>query len=327
MRRRDLIAGLGSAAATWPLAARAQQSAMPVIGFLHPTFPEATAHLMPAFHKGLSESGYVEGRNLRVEYRWAEGHNDRLPEMAADLARRRVAVIAALQGDTSARAAKAATSAIPIVFMSASDAVTGGLVTSLSRPEGNLTGVSGFATELMPKLLSLLCEVMPNAAVIDMLVNPTGAITASSTRDVDATARLLGRQVRVLTATNDVEIDAAFASLAQRGTSALMILGDSFFNVRSGKLAALSTRYGVPAIFVPREFAVAGGLMSYSDIRADSYRQVGRYTGRILKGEKPADLPVQRPTLFEFVVNLKTAKALGLNVPETILLRADEVIQ
>jgi putative ABC transport system substrate-binding protein len=327
MKRREFITLLGGAAFAWPLDARAQQPGMPVVGFLHPTSPAAAANLMPAFRQGLSESGYVEGRNVAIEFRWAEGRNDRLPELAADLAGRRVAVIAALEGDTCARAAKAATTTIPIVFMSASDAVAGGLVGSLNRPGGNLTGVSGFSTELMPKLFELLCEAVPRAAVIDMLVNPTGAITPSATKDVEAAARLLGRQIRVLAASDDAELDAAFPVLVQRQAGALMILGDSFFSSRSEKLAALTVRHAIPAITARREFTAAGGLMSYAASRDESYHQVGSYTGRILKGEKPADLPVQRPTRFEFVINLRAAKALGLTVPLPLLGRADEVIE
>ena len=323
MRRRDFITLLGGATA-WPLAAHAQQ---PVIGFLHPTTREATAPMITAFGRGLGEFGYVEGRNLAIEYRFAEGFNDRLPRLAVDLARRRVAVIAALQGDASARAAKAVTSTIPIVFQSASDPVAGGFVASLDRPGGNLTGVSRFSADLMPKRLEILCEIVPNAAVVDVLVNPTGAITVASTKDLEAAARVLGRQIRVHTAATEREIDTAFASLAKLPARALAIMSDSFFTSRAEKIAALTLRYAIPATFGPREFAAAGGLISYEDSQAEAYRLAGRYTGRILKGEKPADLSVQQPTLFEFVINLKTARALSVAVPPALLARADEVIE
>ena len=323
MRRRDFITLLGGATA-WPLAAHAQQ---PVIGFLHPTTRGTTAAMITAFRQGLGEFGYVEGRNLAIEYRFAEGFNDRLPRLAVDLARRRVAVIAALQGDASARAAKAVTSTIPIVFQSASDPVAGGFVASLDRPGGNLTGVSRFSAELMPKRLEILCEIVPNAAVVDVLVNPTGAITVAGTKDLEAAARVLGRQIRVHTAATEREIDTAFASLAKLPARALAIMSDSFFTSRAEKIAALTLRYAIPATFGPREFAAAGGLISYEDSQAEAYRLAGRYTGRILKGENPADLAVQQPTLFEFVINLKTARALGVAVPPPLLVRADEVIE
>jgi putative ABC transport system substrate-binding protein len=326
MKRRQFITLLGGAAA-WPLAARAQKPPMPVIGFLNPNSPATSAHLLAAFRQGLDETGYVEGRNVVIEYRWAEGRNDRLPGLAADLVSRRVAVIAATRGDTSARAAKAATMTIPIVFMSASDPVKGGLVASLNRPGGNLTGVSRFSAELMPKRLEILCEVVPNAAVIDLLVNPTGAITASSTKEVEAAARLLGRQIRVQTATDEREIEAAFANLPQLRAGALLIMSDAYFGSQSGRIGALTVRYAIPALFSSREFAVGGGLMSYDTSESDAYRQVGVFTGRILRGEKPADLPVMQPTKFELVINLKTAKTLGLTFPLPLLGRADEVIE
>jgi putative ABC transport system substrate-binding protein len=326
MNRRDFITLLGGAAA-WPLAARAQQPSVPVIGLLHPTSADRSIQLLAAFRQGLGETGYVEGRNLTIEYRWADGHNDRLPELAADLARRRVAVIVALQGDSSARAAKAATATIPIVFMSASDAVRGGLVASLNRPGGNLTGVSQFGVELMPKRLDLLCQVLPNAAVIDMLVNPEGAITADATKAVDAASRLLGRRIRVHTATSEPEIDAVFAQLAQLHANALLIMGDSFFTSRAARIGALTVRYAIPAIYRSREFTTSSGLMTYDINRTDSYREAGVYVGRILRGEKPGDLPVVQPTKFELVINLTSAKALGLAIPPGVYAIADEVIE
>jgi putative ABC transport system substrate-binding protein len=331
MKRREFITLLGGAAATpsllWPIAVRAQQPAMPVIGFLHPATAETSAPVIAAFRQGLSETGYVEGRNFALEFRWADGHNDRLPALAAELVGRRVAVIAAPGGDSSAFALKAATSTIPIVSNFVADPVNNRLVASLARPGGNLTGNVSFGAELMPKRLALLCEALPNAAVIDMLVNPDGAITASSTKDVEAAAIRLGRKVRVHTARNDAEIDAAFAAVAQLRASALLVMGDSFFSSRPERIGALTLRYALPAMFSVRDFVTAGGMMSYDTDRYDLYRLVGVYTGRILKGEKPADLPVQQPTKFELVVNLKTAKALGLTLPASVLATAGEVIE
>ena len=324
--RRELLVAFGGAAA-WPLAARAQQPAMPVIGFLNPGSPETSAKLLAEFRQGLGEAGYVEGRNLAIEYRWAEGRNDRLPGLAAELANRRVAVIAATRGDTSSRAAKAATATIPIVFMSASDPVKGGLVASLNRPGGNLTGVTRFSADLMPKRVEMLCEIVPNAAAIDLLVNPTGAITATSTKEVEAAARSFGRQIRVQAASDDREIDAAFANLPQLRADALLIMSDAYFASRSERLGALTVRYAIPALYSSRGFAAAGGLMSYDASESEAYRQVGVYTGRILRGEKPADLPVMQPTKFELIINLKTAKALGVTIPLPLLGRADEVIE
>jgi putative tryptophan/tyrosine transport system substrate-binding protein len=330
MRRREFIAGLGGAVA-WPLAVRAQQRAptprVPVVGFLHPARREGTENFIAAFRQGLAESGYVEGRNVAIEFRFADGHNDRLPGLAADLSGRRVTVLAAMQGDTAARAAKAAAATIPIVFMSASDPVEGGLVTSLNRPGGNLTGVTVFAADLMPKRLELLTEVVPNAAVIDLLVNPEGAIAAASTKDVEAAALTLGRQIRVLFARNEREIDDAFAMLVQRRAGALLVMSDSLFSDRAQQIATLTVRYAIPALHSRPVFTAAGGLMRYDVSLNDSYRWAGSYTGRILNGEKPGDLPVMQPTKFELVINRKTAKALGLTIPETLLATADEVIE
>jgi ABC-type uncharacterized transport system substrate-binding protein len=327
VNRREFITLLGGAAATWPLAARAQQSAMPVIGFLNPDSPDASADYLAAFRLGLGETGYVVGRNVAFDYRWAQGRNDRLPALAADLASRKVAVIAAVTGDSAARAAKAATATIPIVSVSASDPVAGGLVASLNRPGGNLTGASSFGAELMPKRLEILSEAAPNAAVIDVLANPQGAITAGSAKDVEAAARLLGRQIRLHTASNDREIDAAFANLPPLRAAALLIIGDSFFSSRIERIAALTLRYEIPAMYSNRNFAVAGGLIGYDTSVPNLIRQAGVYAGRILKGEKPADLPVVQATKVKLIINLKTAKALGLTVPLSLLGRADEVIE
>jgi putative tryptophan/tyrosine transport system substrate-binding protein len=326
MKRREFMTLVGGAVA-WPVIARAQQPVMPVIGFLHPATAESSTQVTMAFRQGLGDTGYVEGRNVAVEFRWAEGHNDRLPALAADLVGRRVAVIAAPGGDSSAFALKAATTTIPVVSAFASDPVTNGLVASLNRPGGNLTGVAQFGAELMPKRLAILCEAMPAAAVIDMLVNPEGAITASASKEVEAAARVLKRQVRIHTARNEPEIDAVFATFAQLRPNALLVMGDSFFGSRSERIGALTARYALPAMFSSRDFVAAGGLMSYDTSRGDMYRLVGTYTGRILKGEKPADLPVQQGTRIELVINLKTAKALGLTVPLALLARADEVIE
>jgi putative ABC transport system substrate-binding protein len=325
VRRREFIAGLGGVAA-WPLAVRAQQPAMPVIGFLHQQTAETAAQLVTAFRAGLEASGFVEGRNVAIEYRWAEGHNDRLSALAADLVRRQVAAIGT-QGDSPAFALKAVTTTIPIISSFASDPVRNGFVANLRRPNGNFTGVYRFGSELEPKRLELLCEATPNVMVVDMLVNPDGAITATSSQDVEAAARLLGRQIRTHTARNDTEIEAVFMTLSKLRAGALLIMGDSFFTSRSRKLGALAARHAIPAISVNREFALAGGLMSYSPGLSDSMKIVGVYTGRILKGEKPADLPVQQSTRIEMTLNSKAAKALNLALAQSILLRADEVIQ
>jgi putative ABC transport system substrate-binding protein len=331
MKRRDFIVSLGAAIATpalaWPIAARAQQPAMPVIGFLNPTSPAGYPHVIAAFHQGLRESGYVDGQNVAIEYRWAEGQNKRLPALAADLVRHQVMVIAATGGDTSALAAKAATQTIPIVFNSGGDPVRTGLVASLNRPGGNLTGVSRLGTDLLPKRLELLAEAAPKAGAIAFLLNPTLRDAASREKDVRLAAQSLGRQIHVLNASSDSEVDAAFASLAQLKIGALLIVNDSFFNTRSERLGALSLRHAVPTIYQNREFVAAGGLLSYGASLSDAYRLVGIYTGRVLKGEKPADLPVQQQTKVDFFVNLKTARALGLTIPLPLLALADEVIE
>ena len=325
IRRREFITLLGGAAA-WSLAARAQQ-AMPVIGFLGSASAGPYARMMAAFRQGLNEIGYVEDRNVAIEYRWAEGQNDRLPALAADLVRRQVTVIATT-GTPETLAAKAATTTIPIVFQVGIEPVQVGLVASLSRPGGNLTGVTNLNVEVGPKRLELLQEVVPTATLMALLVNPTSPnLTESTTKDALAAARTLGVQLHVLHASTERDIDDAFAALVQLRAGALVIGSDVFFNSRREQLAGLALRHAVPAIFQFREFAVAGGLMSYGANFTDSYRQVGVYTGRVLKGEKPSDLPVHQSTKVELIINLKTAKALGITVPLTLLGRADEVIE
>jgi ABC-type uncharacterized transport system substrate-binding protein len=326
MRRREFIGYIGSVAAAWPLAARAQQS-MPVIGFINAASPQKFARSLSAFLKGLGETGYVDGRNVLIKYRWAEGRNDRLPAMVADLIRRQVTVMAAT-GTPAALAAKAATATIPIVFQVGADPVAVGLVASLARPGGNVTGVTNLNTELMPKRLGLLRELMPKAKIIALLVNPTSpSIAETVSRDLQSAARPFGLQIHILHATTEREFDKIFATLVQLRASALVIAPDTFFISRSEQLAALTIRHAVPAITQFREFTEAGGLMSYGGSFTESARQVGIYTGRILKGAKPADLPVQQTTQVELIINLKTAKALGITVPPSLLARADEVIE
>jgi putative tryptophan/tyrosine transport system substrate-binding protein len=326
MKRREFITLLGSTAATWPLAARAQP-AMPVIGFLSSTPPEAYGNRLRAFGKGLKEEGYIEGQNVIIEYRWAEDHDDRLPVLAAELVHRQVTVIAA-GGSPSSLAAKAATATIPIVFETAGDPVTLGLVASLHRPGGNLTGVTNLNVEVGQKRLELLRELLPAATIIAVLVNPSApAITEQFMRAVQAAAPALGMQLHVLHASTDRDLDTVFADLGQLRADALVIGPYLFFNSRKEQLGALSLSHGVPAIFIYREFVAAGGLMSYGANEAESYRLVGIYTGKILKGANPGDLPVQRSTKVELIINLKTAKALGIAVPLALSGRADELIE
>jgi putative ABC transport system substrate-binding protein len=326
MRRREFIT-LASSFAAWPLAARAEQPAVAVIGFLSSESPALSTERLRAFHQGLGESGHAEGRNVAIEYRWAEGRYDRLPELTADLVRRHVAVIVATGGNASARAAKTATATLPIVFFTGANPVQAGLVTSLNRPGGNLTGVTSLGVELGQKRLELLHEVVPKAAVMALLVNPTNRSAEIQVSDVQAAARALGRQLHVLHASTEHDIDAAFATLVQLRAGALVIAPESFFNSRSEQFAALALRHAVPTVFSYRDFAAARGLMSYGASITDAYRQVGVYAGRILKGEKPADMPVLQSTRIELIINLGTANALGLTIPPSVLARADEVIE
>jgi putative tryptophan/tyrosine transport system substrate-binding protein len=324
LRRRDFITLLGAATA-WPLAARAQQPALPVVGFLNAASAGQYAPNVTAFRTGLSELGFTEGRNVTIEYRWAEGRYDLLPELADDLVRRRVRVIAA-GGDRAAVAAKAATTAIPVVFTVGIDPVAAGIVPSLSRPGGNLTGVSILNAELAPKRMELLHELMPTVSTVAVLINPTGL--NDGVRDVQTAAENLRLRLHMLHASTEAEIDIAFATLTQIAAGALVIAPDAFFNARTEQLAALALRRRIPAVYQYREFAAAGGLMSYGgDSLKEVYHLAGIYAGRILKGEKPADLPVQQSTKVELIINLKTAKALGINFPITLLGRADEVIE
>ena len=325
MRRRAFISLLGGAAAAWPLAARAQQAEIPVVGFLNGGSPDGYAPMVAAFHQGLMDTGYVEAQSVRIEHRWADGQYDRLPAMAADLVHRQVAVI--VTNSPGMLAAKAATTTIPIVFTTSGDPVELGFVASLARPGRNITGVTQLNVEVAPKRLELMHELVPTATIMAVLLNPTYPSAETQSKGMQAAARTLGLQLHILRASNERAIDDAFATLAQLRAGAFVISSDPFFNSRAEQFAALALRHAVPTIFQYREFAAAGGLMSYGGSIIDSYRQAGVYTGRILKGEKPADLPVQQSTKVELIINLKTAKALGLTVPITLLGRADEVIE
>ena len=327
MKRREFITLLGGAVA-WPLTAGAQQPALPVIGLLDPRSPDTLADVLRAFHRGLKETGYVEGENVAMLYRWAENQIDRLPELATELVRRRVAVIAATGAIASASAAKAATTTVPIVFIVNDDPVRLGLVASLARPGGNATGINFFSAELVAKRLELLRELVPGAARVAVLVNPAAPASAETTvRDVAAAARAMGLQIRVLNASTSREIDAALATFVRERPDALFVGPDSFFLSRRVQLTNLAVAHEVPATYSSRDFAEVGGLMSYGTSIADSWRQVGVYAGRILKGAKPADLPVVQATKFELVINAQTARMLRLTVPDALLARADEVIE
>jgi putative ABC transport system substrate-binding protein len=326
MKRRDFIMLLGGAAA-WPLVARAQQTAMPMIGFLHPSSHDAILGRMHAFHRGLKETGFIEGENITIAYRWAEGQMERLPALAAELVGRRVGVIVTLGTGDEVLAAKSATSTIPIVFAVSDDPVKLGLVKSLARPGSNLTGINFFNAEVNAKRLALLHELVPEAKRIALLVNPNITASASWVQDVETTARTMGLQVQVVNAGSSREIDAAFANIARDRVDALFVTGNAIFNSRRLQLAILAARHAIPAAYSSRDYPEYGGLMSYGTDVADAFRQVGVYAGRILKGAKPADLPVVQATKFELVINAQTARTLRLAVPPTLLARADEVIE
>ena len=331
MRRREFILALGGAVAApsllWPRAARAQPPSIPIVGYVHSDSPQTAAGLLAAFREGLSETGYVEGQNVAIEYRWAENDLSRIPELVADLVRRRVAVIATPGSSAAALAAKAATTTIPIVFSLGLDPVQLGLVDSLSRPGGNITGVNSMSNELVAKRLGLLHELLPTSTHLGVLVNPQNPTTESVKKDVEAAATAIGPQIEFFTASTGAEIDTAFASLVQKRADALVVHPDNLFINRRVQLITLAARHAVPVIYALRPDAEAGGLMSYGTKLADAHRQAGVYAGRILKGAKPTDLPVVQPTKFEFVINLQTAKTIGLTVPTTLLARADEVIE
>ena len=327
MKRRAFIGLVGRAAAAWPLAIRAQQSKLPVIGFLSASTLEGQSQSIAAFHRGLGEAGYVDGRNVAIEYRVAEDHVDRLPALAADLARRQVAVIATASNLPAALAAKTATATIPVVFLMGADPVENGLVPSLARPEGNLTGVTLIAADLYEKRLGLLHELVPAAELIASLANPSNPAFAKFAPNVPVAARALGVKVFELYAATPIELERAFTTLIQRQARALLVGPDTFFLAQRDLLVALAAQHSVPTSYFRRDFAEIGGLMSYSANYVDAFRQAGIYVGRILKGEKPADMPIQQPTKFELVINLKTAKALGLDVSERLLAIADEVIE
>jgi putative ABC transport system substrate-binding protein len=326
IKRRDFITLVGGAAA-WPVVARAQQAAMPVVGYLHSASAEHYAPMVAAFRQGLSKAGYQEGQNVRIEWRWAEGRSDLLPALAADLVRRKVDVISAIGGDTSALAAQAATSTIPIVFQNGSDPVKSGLVSSLNRPNGNLTGASLFSGTVDAKRLELLHELVPQAVMVAVLVNPLVAENETRSKGLQEAARSIGLQLMFLDVSNEREIDTAFAAIGTRKAGALFVSGNPFLTSRRDQLIALASRHAVPATYAWREFVKAGGLTSYGTDLMAAYHQTGIYTGRILKGEKPADLPVLLPTKFDLVINLKIAKTLGLEIPNKLLALADEVIE
>jgi len=327
MRRREFITLLGGAAVIWPLAARAQQPAMPVIGYLSARSPDDTAHLVAAFHRGLGEQGFVEGQNVTIEYRWALGQYDRLPAMVTELVRRPVTVLTATGGEPAALAAKAATSTIPIVFTVGGDPVKQGLVASYNRPGGNATGVSLLTSPLEPKRLGLLRELVPQATTIGVLLNPNLPQSGSQLSDVQEAARTINLQIRVLRASTDREIESAFETIATQRIRALAVTADPFFDTPREKLVALAARNAVPTMYHFREYVLAGGLVSYGIDASDGYRLVGVYTGRVLKGVKPEELPIMQATKFQLVFNLKTAKALGIKISDNLLSLADEVVE
>jgi len=328
MRRREFITLLSGAAVAWPLTARAQQpERMPVIGFLSSLSPLELIFVMPAFHQGLNEVGFVEGRNIGIEYRWAEGHYERLPELAVDLVRRQVAVIAAISGTPAALAAKAATTTIPIVFAIGGDPVAPGLVTNISHPGGNITGVSFYTAPVVTKRLELARELVPPGTMIGVFVNPDNPPSVTEAKTLQAAAAALGQPIKIFNASTEGHIDVAFADIAQQKIGAVIVSSDPLFFIERNKLVVLQARYALPTIFADREQVEAGGLISYGASRPDAYRQAGNYIGRVVKGENPGDLPVVLPTKFTLLINLKTAKALGLSLPPSLLARADEVIE
>jgi putative tryptophan/tyrosine transport system substrate-binding protein len=327
VKRREFISLLVGAAAACPLAARAQQAAMPVIGFLNAGSPAAFVELADAFRRGLREAGYVEGQNVSIEYRWAEGRYERLPALAADLVNRRVSVIASTGGPDVVEAAAATTSTVPIVFLGSDSVLKKGVSTSLNRPSGNVTGVAMSATALLSKCLQFLDELAAKDKPIGVLVNPNSSTTADDTDEIQAAARQIGRTVFIVTAADESEIDTVFAALAERQAGGLVVQGDILFTNRRGEMVARAARQAIPAIYVWSEFTTAGGLIAYGNSLAEGYAQVGNYTGRILHGAKPADLPIMQPTRYRFTINLKTAKALGLTIPASLLILADEVIE
>ena len=327
MERRAFIALLGGAAATWPLAARAQQQAVPLVGFLHPSSPEPFGHIVNGFRRGLNDIGFVEGQNVAIEYRWARGEYDRLPALAAELVQRRMRVILAGGGEVGALAVKAATSTIPILIITSSDPVKSGLIASFNQPGGNITGLMTATSILEAKKFGLLCEMVSSARVVAMIINPDYPPHDADAVEVQSAAQSIGRQLLVLKANSPQAIDMAFATLVEQRAGALLVGGDPFLVGRSQQLVTLATRHAIPAIYDFRESVVAGGLMSYGSNLPNNYRQLGVYAGRILKGERAAELPVMHPAIFDFAINLVTAKALGLEVPPTLLARADEVIE
>jgi ABC-type uncharacterized transport system substrate-binding protein len=327
MRRREFITLLGGMAASWPLAAGAQQSAMPVIGFMSARSPEDSVYVLAAFHKGLEEGGFVDGRNVKIEYRWARGDYGRLPVLAAEFVNRRVNVLVAAGGDASARAAKAATSAISIVFLIGSDPIEAGLVESLNRPGSNATGYVILSDVMEAKRLDMLREIVPGVPLFGAILNPNFPPAAGQLRDLEAAAPKIGRRLIIAKASNDAELAAAFAALLRERVGALLVASDPYFDTRRARIIAFAAEHRLPAIYQFREYAFDGGLISYGPSITDAYRQAGIYAGRILNGARPADLPVLQPTKFDFVINLKTAKALGLEVPPSLLALADEVIE